>query len=356
MTATRFQFDDFTLDAGDRRLLQAGEPVELGSRYFDALLLLLREHGKLVSKDRLLDDAWHGVPVTDEALTQCVRTLRRQLGDDAARPRFIETVPKHGYRFIGAVHILEAEDAPALAAPAVDGRWSRFFLLGGAGMAGGGVAGIAGGLLYGFGLNAGPTQAGIGATSALFVLLALNMLVGLVGGAGVAFGIATAEFARIAHWQWSVVGGGVGGFLIGALTKLIGLDAFRLFLGRPLADMTGALEGALLGAAVGLAASLIRRSSMTFGRSILLGGLAAGVAGLFIPLLGGRLLGGSLDLLLRQFPNAGFQLKPIGAIFGETGFGPISRTVSSGIESALFGACLLGAFFLVRQASEAERR
>jgi hypothetical protein len=84
--------------------------------------------------------------------------------------------------------------------------------------------------------------------------------------------------------------------------------------------------------------------------------LAAGVAGLFIPLLGGRLLGGSLDLLLRQFPNAGFQLNPIGAIFGESGFGPISRTVSSGIESALFGACLLGAFFLVRQASEAERR
>ena len=43
------------------------------------------------------------MPVTDEALTQCIRTLRRKLGDDANRPRFIETVPKHGYRFIAPV-------------------------------------------------------------------------------------------------------------------------------------------------------------------------------------------------------------------------------------------------------------
>ena len=100
--AESFAFERFVLDPGDRRLMRGGEPVELNGRYFDALALLVREQGRLVSKDRFLDEVWRGVPVTDEALTQCIRTLRRQLGDDAAEPRFIETVPKHGYRFIAA--------------------------------------------------------------------------------------------------------------------------------------------------------------------------------------------------------------------------------------------------------------
>lgn len=77
--------------------------MELNARYLDALALLVREQGRLISKDRFLDKVWRDVPVTDEALTQCIRTIRRQLGDSAARPRFIETVPKHGYRFIAPV-------------------------------------------------------------------------------------------------------------------------------------------------------------------------------------------------------------------------------------------------------------
>src|SRR4249919_2832472 len=103
MTPGRFRFDIFTLDPADRQLLRDGEPVELNARYLDALALLVSEPGKLVSKDRFLDEVWRGVPVTDEALTQCIKTLRGKLGDDAARPRFIETVPKHGYRFIAPV-------------------------------------------------------------------------------------------------------------------------------------------------------------------------------------------------------------------------------------------------------------
>jgi DNA-binding winged helix-turn-helix (wHTH) protein len=103
MDSGTYAFGEFSLDLGDRRLRRAGEPVELSSRYFDALALLLGEPGKLVSKARFMDEVWRGVPVTDEALTQCIRTLRRQLGDDAASPRFIETVPKHGYRFIAEV-------------------------------------------------------------------------------------------------------------------------------------------------------------------------------------------------------------------------------------------------------------
>src|SRR5918993_162015 len=117
-----FRFGRFQLDPDDRLLRSDDGPVELNARYLDALTLLVREAGRLVSKDRFLDEVWSGVPVTDEALTQCIKTLRRQLGDDAARPRFIETVPKHGYRFIAPVEPLGAgaEVAPvARAAPAV---------------------------------------------------------------------------------------------------------------------------------------------------------------------------------------------------------------------------------------------
>ena len=59
---------------------------------------LVREQGRLVSKDRFLDEVWRGVPVTDEALTRAdaAAPARRR----CRTPRFIETVPKHGYRFI----------------------------------------------------------------------------------------------------------------------------------------------------------------------------------------------------------------------------------------------------------------
>ena len=112
--AESFVFEQFMLDPEDRQLRRGAEPVELNGRYFDALALLVRERGKLVSKNRFLDEVWRGVPVTDEALTQCVRTLRRQLGDNAARPRFIETVPKHGYRFIAPVDCLDLDARPAV--------------------------------------------------------------------------------------------------------------------------------------------------------------------------------------------------------------------------------------------------
>ena len=103
MTPGSYRFDDFTLDPNERELRRGDAPVEINARYLDALTLLVRNQGRLVSKDRFLEEIWRGVPVTDEALTQCVRTLRRQLGDNVAQPRFIETVPKHGYRFIATV-------------------------------------------------------------------------------------------------------------------------------------------------------------------------------------------------------------------------------------------------------------
>jgi len=134
-----FAFEGFILDTDDRRLKADGQPVELNARYFDALALMAREQGRLVSKERFLSEVWDGVPVTDEALTQCIKTLRRQLGDEAGRPRFIETVPKHGYRFIAPVKLLEAPKAQRIAH---QDRWRQFLATGLAGTSGGAMAGL----------------------------------------------------------------------------------------------------------------------------------------------------------------------------------------------------------------------
>ena len=350
-----FRFDCFLLDAGDRRLTRDGVPVELNARYLDALALLVREQGRLVSKDRFLDEVWRGVPVTDEALTQCIRTIRRQLGDDAARPRFIETVPKHGYRFIAAVESLEPEPrsvAASLPAPppgtAPTGSRALFLQLGGAGMIGGGIAGVLGGLFYGLGA-AQPLQSGMGASSIVLVLIALTAGVGMIGGTGVGLGIAAARTAWGHASPGSIIGGAFGGLVVGALVKLLGVDAFNLLFGQSPTEMTGAGEGALLGAAIGFGTWLYAGRALSLRLSATATALTGAVVGVLIPLLGGRLMGGSLDLLARQFPTSRLRLDPIGALFGEPNFGPITQAVTGGIEGALFCGFVVGTIILVQR-------
>ena len=338
------------LDPADRQLCRDGAPVELNARYLDALTLLVSEQGRLVTKDRFLDEVWRGVPVTDEALTQCIRTLRRQLGDDAARPRFIETVPKHGYRFVAPV---DGDEAPGLAAPRAV-RWSagQTLLLGAAGTVGGGIAGFVGGLFYGFAGASQPLAPGMGAISILLVLLCLTILVAVIGGAGVAFGIALADLMPARHWR--IFGGALGGFLIGAIVKLLGIDAFNLLIGRSPGDITGPFEGAVLGAAIGLASWIGLRLPTLRRRLFVAAGLGA-LAGVLIVLAGGHLMGGSLDLLATQFPASRLRLDRIGALVGEAGFGPVSQAVTAALEGALFAACLLAGMGLARRGMTGEK-
>ncbi|MFL6784837.1 MAG: transcriptional regulator [Sphingomicrobium sp.] len=336
-----FRFDCFTLDVADRRLRRDGEPVELTARYFDALALLVTEAGTLVSKDRFLEEVWRGIPVTDEALTQCIKALRRALGDEVARPRFIETVPKHGYRFIAP---LEAATATRTNASGLS--WRETFLLGAAGMIGAGFAGFIGGLIYGFAGASRPLQPGLGAISVLLVILCLTIAVALIGGAGVAFGIAIGRRLGGADWRWIVGGGATGGLVVGAVVKLLGVDAFNLLFGRSLTGMTGAMEGLLVGGGVGLGAWFAIRLGWRLRRGAGAAAFAGGLAGLLVPLLGGRLMGGSLDLLSRTFPESRLRLDQVGVIFSEQGFGLVSQLTTCALEGALFSGCLVGFMIL----------
>jgi DNA-binding winged helix-turn-helix (wHTH) protein len=340
----RFRFNRFELDPAERRLTDNGTSVEINGRYLDALTLLVREQGKLVSKDRFLEEVWSGVPVTDEALTQCIKTLRKQLGDDAARPRFIETVPKHGYRFIAAVDGHGMATPPPQIRP--EDRGQEVLILGAGGTIGGGLAGLIGGIIYGFAGASQPLQPGMGAVSVLLVLVCVTVLMALLGGAGVGFGIAIAGKGRAGYWQ--VIGGALGGLFVGAVTKLLGVDAFNLLLGRSPGDITGASEGLALGAAVGVGAWLASGTTR-LRRPAAIAGAIGGAAGVSIILLGGRMMGGSLQLLSEQFPGSRLRLDQLGALFGEVGFGPISQIVTGGLEGALFAACVVGSMILARR-------
>jgi DNA-binding winged helix-turn-helix (wHTH) protein len=103
-----FCFDDYYLDGANRQLWFGDRPVPLNSKYLDVLLLLVSNCGRLVEKQQIFEKIWEGVFVTDAALTQCIKDIRRQLEDDAANPRYIKTVPKHGYIFIGNATAAEA--------------------------------------------------------------------------------------------------------------------------------------------------------------------------------------------------------------------------------------------------------
>jgi DNA-binding winged helix-turn-helix (wHTH) protein len=338
VTPASFRFDRFCLDTAERSLSDGERPVELASRYFDALVLLVSEQGRLVAKDRFMDEVWRGIPVTDEALTQCIRTLRRQLGDDASKPRFIETVPKHGYRFIAPVES-GTSSSPPVRAP----RGSReLLLLAAAGTLGGGGAGVIGGLFYGF---AAASDSGSGAISALLVLLAVITAVALIGAAGVASGIAAA-MATGRPRGWAIAGGAAGGLVVGAVVKLLGLDGFTILFGRSPGNITGAAEGLALGAATGLA---VWAGAGRIRQSVVAAIIAGAAAGALVALAGGHLMGGSLALLEAHFPGSRLHLDGISAAFGETGFGPVTQAVTAALEAALFAACVAGAITLARR-------
>ena len=101
-----YQFDAFRLEVGEQRLLRDGVPVPLPPKEFETLRVLVERHGQLVSKQTLLDCVWAGTFVGDDTIAQRISLIRKALGGDPAGSKYIETVPKRGYRFVGAVRIV----------------------------------------------------------------------------------------------------------------------------------------------------------------------------------------------------------------------------------------------------------
>jgi DNA-binding winged helix-turn-helix (wHTH) protein len=106
----RYRFSDFVLSPRRRMLVQGGRERPLIPRYFDLLVFLIERRHEAVHRRDIFDRVWNDVVVSDSALSQAVRTIRRTLGDDSREPRFIRTVSRHGYRFVFPDVVEEDDD------------------------------------------------------------------------------------------------------------------------------------------------------------------------------------------------------------------------------------------------------
>src|SRR5213080_355899 len=90
-------FDGFTLDLTRGCLLRGTQEIKLPPKPYDALKYLVENSGRLISKAELIQTLWPDTAVTDDSLVQCLREVRRALGDEAQQ--VIKTVPRRGYIF-----------------------------------------------------------------------------------------------------------------------------------------------------------------------------------------------------------------------------------------------------------------
>lgn len=105
-----YQFKSFRLDVAERQLLHDNLPVSLTPKAFDVLAVLVERGGHLVEKDEFLRIVWEDSFVEESTVARTVHTLRRVLGEDDEN-KFIETVPKKGYRFVAEVDkVAEAKE------------------------------------------------------------------------------------------------------------------------------------------------------------------------------------------------------------------------------------------------------
>jgi DNA-binding winged helix-turn-helix (wHTH) protein len=107
MAQASYRFGPFLVDGVDYQVWRGPDALDLTPQLLDLLIYLLERAGTLVMKDALLDALWPDANVTENAVAQAVSELRRAIGDNVRAPRYIKTIARRGYRFIGAVERVE---------------------------------------------------------------------------------------------------------------------------------------------------------------------------------------------------------------------------------------------------------
>src|SRR5437762_13345975 len=128
-THTGFVVGEWTVTPSRNLLVRGAEEVRVEPRVMDVLVLLAGRPDQLVSKEDLIEQVWKTRYVTDDVLTVAIYGLRKTLGDDARRPRYVETVSRRGYRLIAQVQpltqtsVLVPAERPM---PAPARRWRQY--------------------------------------------------------------------------------------------------------------------------------------------------------------------------------------------------------------------------------------
>jgi len=107
-----YQFGPFSLDPTERVISRDGTLLSLTPKVFDTLVYLVRNHGRLLTKDELLKEVWPDTFVEEVNLAVNVSTLRKMLGEGPQDGRYIVTVPGRGYRFVATVRTVTNERSP----------------------------------------------------------------------------------------------------------------------------------------------------------------------------------------------------------------------------------------------------
>jgi Tol biopolymer transport system component/DNA-binding winged helix-turn-helix (wHTH) protein len=106
-----YEFGPYVIDARSRILLKDGTTVRLTPKAFDTLFVLVQHASQVVEKEQLLKEVWPDIFVEEGSLSHNIHGLRKALGDDSSEPRYIETIPKRGYRFVASVKVSRADTA-----------------------------------------------------------------------------------------------------------------------------------------------------------------------------------------------------------------------------------------------------
>src|SRR2546426_3952210 len=109
-----YEFGPFSLEVGKHRLMRDGEPVSLPPKAIEALLVLVRNPGKMLEREALMQAVWAETFVEDANLTVAISQLRKALGQKGETAEYIETIPRVGYRFVAEVRERREQPAPLI--------------------------------------------------------------------------------------------------------------------------------------------------------------------------------------------------------------------------------------------------
>jgi DNA-binding winged helix-turn-helix (wHTH) protein len=343
-------------------LIRNGQQLPLIPRYLDLLIFLIERRRDAVHRREIFDRVWSDVIVSDSALSQAIRTLRRTFDDDPRDPRFIRTVSRHGYQFTFPDVIEELDEdvtepqpvrapgvEPDVSADARSAKAEQTRQKVGASLAAlmtgatracagaalaGAAAGIAGGLL----LTVAPDHAAPPAIVPVLVLVGAGA--GAVGGLGVGAGLAFAESSsRLRNAVGLTIGAAAGGAAIGMVVQWMMRWSLAAVVGLDL-SIGGAFEGLVIGTAAGIGYAIGRRlgtaARSRVQRAVVLAAFCAAAA-LALSWAGRPLVGGTVHVIAREARGSQISLTPLGRLIGEPGFGPVSQALIAAWEGGIFG-------------------
>lgn len=105
-----YRFENFTLDPSGHSLKLSGQDCDVEPQVFDLITLLVKNHGKLISKDTIIDEIWDGKFISESSISTRINSARSALNDNGKSQRLIKTIHNKGYKFVGKVNAVAPDD------------------------------------------------------------------------------------------------------------------------------------------------------------------------------------------------------------------------------------------------------